>query len=163
MSWVKVGSAAVGGLASYAGAQAKGRASAAAAKRADRQFKARKRAYDAMIGRASGDLSTAEKEFGEQIDIAPEEIGTLEQEILSGQSEALQEGSKQAMADLTRGGMRGGQLGTALRRQAGETTKAAQKDITQLRAQEAIARAREKRAFQAQKAGRAQSARYQTF
>jgi len=79
-------------------------------------------------------------------------------DLLTGGAKALQQGAGQMEASLAAQGMRGGQAATHMRRYLGETSQNTQMDINKLAYEEAAKRASEKRAYEAAKASRGQSA-----
>lgn len=129
------------------------------------QFGARKAAYEEALGRAGTMASTGEQAFLDESAKSPEELEAMRQQILSGQSETLQKGAGQLSAELSKGGMRGGQAMTQMRRGIGEMTTEGLKDITQLETEDALRRAAERRAYLQAKAqtGQAGAVQQGTF
>lgn len=107
------------------------------------QQAAQRQAYNQMLGRAG----EGEQQFMAQSNIADPTIEAQKQELLSGQSKALQAGTGELRANLAMQGVRGGQAGTQMRRGIGEMTEAGISDINKIGTEDALRRAAERRAY----------------
>ena len=116
-----------------------------------RQNKARESAYGGFLGRGEEIGAEGEQAFGAEASTALPELGAVKEDVLSGQTEAMQKASGQIQANLAQQGVRGGQAATHLRRGIGEIATGAQRDITGLEYEDAAKRAAERRAYQASK------------
>lgn len=80
------------------------------------------------------------------------ELEQAAQDILKQGAQGLQQGAGQLGAELEKGGIRGGQAATQLRRGIGSMAEDTQMDINRLKYEDAAKRAAEKRAYEASKA-----------
>jgi hypothetical protein len=97
------------------------------------------------IDKIGGMQKDAEKQFLDETANAPIEIIPLANSIREQATEAQQEGMRQYGSNLAAQGVRGGQAATLMNRQAGQTTRGMQQDLTKLYYDDA----RERRVFRA--------------
>jgi len=125
-----------------------------------RQLALQKAYYDTI---AKGGQLAAEGEGGlmASLNTPSTTLANVEKDILSGQSEAMQNATGQIGANLAQQGVRGGQAATQLRRGVGHISKDALSEITQLKHQDEMRREAAKRAYLASKAQMGTQAQYQ--
>ena len=119
---------------------------------------ARQKAYAEAIAKGSSEMGEGENALTTEANTANPELEQQEKDIASGNAKQLQQGASQMGANLATQGVRGGQAATLLNRGTGEQSIEAQKNINQLKYQDAATRAAELRAYQAAKAARGQTA-----
>jgi len=119
---------------------------------------ARLKAYNESIARGESQMGEGESSLMASLDEANPELAQQEADLRSGNAKALQDTTGQISSNLARQGVRGGQAATLLGRSVGEMGTTAQKDINQMKFQDADTRAAQKRAYLASKAGRGQAA-----
>lgn len=115
-----------------------------------RQRQAEGIASPQVFGELQGAAGQQEQRLTDLFGQAPPELQTLKQDILSGQSEQLQAGSRELESQLAQAGVRGGQAATQLRRGTGEMTQDATRDINRIMAQEAIGRQQSETGYRSQ-------------
>lgn len=123
-----------------------------------RQQLLRKQAYDEAISRGGGQMGEGENALMASLAEANPELATQEADLLQGNAKALQDTSGQMHANLAAQGVRGGQAATLEGRAVGAMGEGVQKDINQMKFQDAETRAGLLRAYQAAKAQRGQAA-----
>lgn len=123
-----------------------------------RQQLLRKQAYDEAISRGGGQMGEGETALMGSLSEANPELATQEADLLQGNAKALQDTTGQIHTNLAAQGVRGGQAATLEGRAVGDMGTAVQKDINQLKFQDAETRAGLLRAYQAAKAQRGQAA-----
>ena len=121
----------------------------------------RQKAYYDMIEKGKTAGAAGEGALMASLNAPSAQLANVEQDILSGQSESMQQASSQMQANLAQQGVRGGQAATQLRRGTGEIGASALKDITQLKYKDEQRREASKRAYLSAKAGAGTSAQYQ--
>jgi len=119
---------------------------------------ARQKAYDEAITRGSGQMGSGESELMSSLGTANPEIAQQEADLRYGNAKAIQDTTGQIHANLAAQGVRGGQAATLEGRAVGDMGINAQKDINQLKYQDADTRAAQMRAYLAAKAQRGQAA-----
>lgn len=107
-------------------------------------------AYRSAYQGAQNQYNTGETNLSNLYSKSPEELETLKQQILTGQSKELQQGTGQLNAALASSGVRGGQAATQLRRGIGEMTQNASENLQNITANDALERAKEQRGYTAQ-------------
>lgn len=107
-------------------------------------------AYRQAYQQALGQYASGENKLNTMFETSPEELKTLEEQALTGQSKELQQGKSALQAGLAQAGVRGGQAATQLNRGIGEMTQNATQNIQGLIANEAINRANQQRQYTGQ-------------
>jgi len=125
-----------------------------------RQRQAEGIAAPQVFGELTGAAGQQEQRLTDLFSQAPPELQTLKEDILSGQSEQLQTGTRALEAQLAQEGVRGGQAATQLRRGTGEMTEDATRDINRIMAQEAIGRQQSETGYRSQLASMLQGRAY---
>ena len=123
-----------------------------------RERELRRRAYEQTLQRGREMGEAGEAGFYREAERTLPELEQARQDILEESAEGLQLGARQLGAELARGGVRGGQAATHMRRGVGEMALGAQRDITGLEYDEAARRAAERRAYERAKAARGMTA-----
>lgn len=113
-----------------------------------RQRQAEAQAAGGVFGELTAAAQPREERLEQLFGEAPPELQTLQEDILSGQAEQLQQGTSQLQAALAGAGVRGGQAATQLSRGIGGTTKDASRDLNRILANEAMQRAGAERDYQ---------------
>jgi len=147
--FLTAGTNVLGGILGATGAaKAQKHVAQAQIKQRQRELEARQKSYQEMLNRARGFQAGGEQEFMETLSAAPEELGALERDIAAGGTEAMEAARGQIQAGLAQQGVRGGQAATQLRRGVGELGIGAQRDITKLKAEDALRRKAQQAAYQ---------------
>lgn len=160
IDWGALGGKALDYFSTTGAARGQAEAEKRAAEEEQARYEARKRAYEAMIGKAGEDYKIGESQFMTEANLPLPELQQMQEDIVSGQAKGLQEGTGSMRAALATTGTRGPQAAEQLRRYIGETSVGAQKDINKMKYDEAGRRAEERRSYTAGKARAGQTAGY---
>lgn len=117
-----------------------------------------RKAYEAALGRGLEQYGEGERALTESFTTPSKTLSQLEQDIASGNTEALQAGSRQLQSDLAAQGVRGGQAATLLKRGTGEQVAEAQEQLNELKYKDEAQRLADQRAYLMNKARAGQAA-----
>ena len=143
---------------SLAGSMGSANASSALSKS---RYKYLKQAYENMLKKAGNDFESGESAFLNEANTQLPELEMMENDIANQNATALNNASNQIRSNLAVGGVRGGQAGTLQNRAMANMGVDAQRDLNNLKFNEANQRAVERRNYQQNKASQAQATSYQ--
>ena len=128
-----------------------------------REFDTRQKAFEAAKTAGQGYAASGEQGLMATAGQALPELEQAKKDVLSGSARGINQAASSMNANLVGAGMRGGQLGTALRQGIGEMGTNTQENLNKMSLDDATRRQNAILALQAAKAGTGYNAATRTF